>query len=36
VQFATKTSLRIDIQRVTGETNVTNNRAQYPVIFSLG
>ncbi len=36
VQFATKTVVKVDVQPVPGETNTTNNSAQYAVIFSLG
>jgi hypothetical protein len=36
VQFATKTILKVDIKAVPGETNLDNNSAEYPVIFSLG
>jgi hypothetical protein len=35
-QFATKTTVRIDVQPVKGEANADNNSAEYPVIFSLG
>ena len=36
VQFATRTTVKVDIQPVPGEKNTSNNSAQYPVIFSLG
>jgi hypothetical protein len=36
VQFATKTTVKVDIQPVPGEKNTSNNSASYPVIFSLG
>ena len=36
VQFATKTTVRVDVQPVKGEANTGNNTAEYPVIFSLG
>jgi hypothetical protein len=36
VQFATKTTVKVDIQPVPGEKNISNNSAEYPVIFSLG
>jgi hypothetical protein len=36
VQFATKTTVRVDVQPVKGEANTDNNTAEYPVIFSLG
>ncbi len=36
VQFATKTTVKVDIKAVLGEQNLDNNSAQYPVIFSLG
>jgi len=34
--FAVKSHLDIDVKPVAGETRVDNNRASYPVIFSLG
>lgn len=34
--FATKTTVRVDVQPVPGEANADNNTAEYPVIFSLG
>jgi CARDB protein len=36
VQFATRTTVKVDIQPVPQEKNASNNSAQYPVIFSLG
>jgi hypothetical protein len=36
VQFATKTTVKVDVQPVPGEKNTSNNSAAYPVIFSLG
>jgi hypothetical protein len=36
VQFATKTTVKVDVQPVPGEKNLSNNSADYPVIFSLG
>ena len=36
VKFATKTSVKVDVQPVPGEKSTTNNSAEYPVIFSLG
>ncbi len=36
VQFATRTTVKVDIQPVAQEKNTANNSAQYPVIFSLG
>ena len=36
VQFATKTVLKVDVKAVPGEKTITNNSAEYPVIFSLG
>ncbi len=36
VQFATRTSVKVDTKAVPGEKNTSNNSAQYPVIFSLG
>jgi hypothetical protein len=35
-QFATKTTVRVDVQPVKNEANADNNTASYPVIFSLG
>jgi hypothetical protein len=35
VQFATKTTVKVDVKAVPGETNLDNNSAQYPVIFSV-
>jgi len=36
VQFATKTTVKVEVQPVPGEKNISNNSAEYPVIFSLG
>jgi hypothetical protein len=36
VQFATKTTVKVDIKAVPNEENLDNNSAEYPVIFSLG
>ncbi len=36
VPFATRTSIKVDVKPVTGETRRENNSAEYPVIFSLG
>ena len=36
VPFAQKTSVNIDVAPVSGEHDTTNNKATYPVIFSLG
>jgi hypothetical protein len=36
VPFATKTTLSVDVAPVPHEHNTTNNKASYPVIFSLG
>jgi hypothetical protein len=36
VKFARSEQLQINVAAVPGETNLTNNRATYPVIFSLG
>jgi hypothetical protein len=36
VQFATRTTVRVEVQPVPGEANTGNNSAEYPVIFSLG
>lgn len=36
VQFATKTTIKVDIAPVPGEKNTDNNSAEYPAIFSLG
>jgi CARDB protein len=36
VQFATRTTVKVDVQPVPEEKNTSNNSAQYPVIFSLG
>jgi hypothetical protein len=34
--FATPTTVKVDIQPVPGETTVSNNTAEFPVIFSVG
>jgi hypothetical protein len=34
--FAVKSHLSIDVKPVQGETFTSNNKARYPVIFSLG
>lgn len=36
VQFATRTTVKVDVAPVPGEARTDNNSAQYPVIFSLG
>jgi hypothetical protein len=36
VPFAQKTTVSVDVQAVRGEHNTDNNKASYPVIFSLG
>ena len=36
VQFATRTTVKVDVQPVPEEKNAANNAAEYPVIFSLG
>jgi CARDB protein len=36
VQFATRTTVKVDVQPVPEEKNTGNNSAQYSVIFSLG
>ena len=36
VPFAQKTTVHVDVAPVPGERNVANNKASYPVIFSLG
>ena len=36
VQFATRTTVKVDVQPVPQERNTSNNSASYPVIFSLG
>jgi len=36
VPFARKTTLSIDVAPVAGEKDASNNKASYPVIFSLG
>jgi CARDB len=34
--FGTRTTVKVNIEPVTGETNTANNTAEYPVIFTLG
>ena len=36
VQFATRTTVKVDVAPVPEEKNTSNNSAEYPVIFSLG
>ena len=36
VQFATRTTVKVDVAPVPNEKNTSNNSAEYPVIFSLG
>jgi hypothetical protein len=36
VPFATRTSIKVEVAPVKGETRTSNNTAEYPVIFSLG
>ena len=36
VPFAQKTTVNVDVAPVPGEHNTANNKASYPVIFSLG
>jgi len=36
VQFATRTTVKVDVQPVPEEKNTANNSAEFPVIFSLG
>ena len=36
VPFGEKTTVQVSVKPVPGETNLTNNSAEYPVIFSLG
>ena len=36
VPFAQKTTVQVDVAPVPGERNTSNNKASYPVIFSLG
>ena len=36
VQFATRTTVKVDVQPVPEEKNTANNSGEYPVIFSLG
>jgi hypothetical protein len=33
--FGTRTTVKVNVEPVTGETNTSNNTAEYPVIFSL-
>ena len=33
--FVESTTVKVDVKPVPGETNTSNNQAQYPVIFSL-
>jgi len=35
VPFGEKINLRVDVKKVPGETNLTNNSAEYPVFFSI-
>ncbi|HYY34597.1 MAG TPA: CARDB domain-containing protein [Gaiellaceae bacterium] len=34
--FGTRTTVKVNVEPVTGETNTANNTASYPVIFTLG
>jgi hypothetical protein len=34
--FGTRTTVKVNVEPVTGESNTANNTAEYPVIFSLG
>jgi subtilase family serine protease len=34
--FGEEVSVKVDVQPVEGETNTSNNTAEYPVVFSLG
>jgi hypothetical protein len=36
VQFATRTTVKVDVKPVPGEKRLDNNSASYKVIFSLG
>jgi hypothetical protein len=36
VQFATQTTVKVDVKPVTGEANTSNNSKEFRVIFSLG
>lgn len=36
IQYAAKTTVRVDVDPVPGEKNTSNNTAEYPVIFTLG
>jgi hypothetical protein len=35
VPFGEQTTVKVDVDPVPGETNTTNNTAEYPVIFTL-
>jgi CARDB len=34
--FGTRTTVKVNVEPVTGESNTSNNTAEYPVIFTLG
>ena len=34
--FGTRTTLKVNVEPVNGETNTSNNTAEYPIIFTLG
>ena len=34
--FGTRTTVKVNVEPVTGEQNTSNNTAEYPVIFTLG
>ena len=34
--FGTRTTLKVNVEPVVGETNTSNNTAEYPIIFTLG
>jgi len=36
VPFGEKTTVQVSVKPVPGESNTSNNSAEYPVIFSLG
>jgi hypothetical protein len=36
VPFARRTNVKVDVAPVPSEADATNNKATYPVIFSLG
>jgi CARDB len=36
LSFGTRTTLKVNVEPVTGETNTSNNTAEYPLIFTLG